>query len=105
MNFIAPWFLFFLPLALAPFILGQATPHIYSWSQMIPIDWASKIIGWLLKLLASFIIALLVLALSQPFSNQMTVEKIGEGAQIGLVLDRSASMDDPFSSAESSEMA
>jgi mxaC protein len=105
MNFIAPWFLLLLPLALAPFVLGQATPHIYSWSQMIPVDWPSKIIGLLLKLLGSFIIALLVLALSQPFSNQRTVEKIGEGAQIGLVLDRSASMDDPFASAESSEKA
>jgi len=105
MNFIAPWFLLLLPFALAPFLLRQATPHIYSWSEMLPVDWASKIIGFLLKLLGSFIIALLVLALSQPFSNQRTVERIGEGAQIGLVLDRSASMDDPFASAESSEKA
>jgi mxaC protein len=32
----------------------------------------------------------------EPYSDQKVVERIGEGAQIGLVLDRSASMDDPF---------
>ena len=105
MNFIAPWFLFLFPLALAPFFLKQPSPHTYSWSQMIPIDWTSKIIGFLLKLLGSIIIVLLILALSQPFSNQRTIEKIGEGAQIGLVLDRSASMDEPFATHESSEKA
>ena len=103
MNFISPWFLLLLSLAFAPFILGQSTSHIYSWSEMIPSDLTSKIIGFLLKVLGSIIITLLVLALSQPFSNQRSIEKIGEGAQIGLVLDRSASMDDPFAAAESSQ--
>ena len=41
-----------------------------------------------------------MLVLSQPTSDQRMVEKIGEGAQIGLVLDRSASMDDPFSGSD-----
>lgn len=105
MNFIAPWFLLLLPITLAPFVLTQSTTNIYSWSEMIPTDLASKIVGLLLKVLSSFIIAFLILALSQPFSNQRTVEKIGEGAQIGLVLDRSASMDDAFSGSGSSDKA
>ena len=34
--------------------------------------------------------------MAEPYSDQKIVERIGEGAQIGLVLDRSASMDAPF---------
>jgi mxaC protein len=37
------------------------------------------------------------LGLGAPHSNQQLVERIGVGAQITFVLDRSASMDDPFS--------
>ena len=64
---------------------------------MIPSDPLSTIIGVLLKFLSSVIIALLVVILAEPFSDQKVVERVGEGAQIGLVLDRSASMDEPFS--------
>lgn len=67
---------------------------------MLPEDPLSSLVGFLLKVLSSLIILLIILALSQPTSNQRVVEKIGEGAQIGLVLDRSASMDDPFSGGE-----
>ena len=63
---------------------------------MVPLDLLSIIVGILLKVLSSLIIALLILVLAQPFSDQKVIDKVGEGAQIGLVLDRSASMDEPF---------
>jgi len=97
MNFLNAWVLFFLPLIAVPFIFFQSSNNNYSWNEMIPSDPLSTIIGVLLKFLSSVIIALLVVLLAEPFSDQKVVERVGEGAQIGLVLDRSASMDDPFS--------
>lgn len=97
MNFLNAWVLFFLPLIAVPFIFFQSSNNNYSWNEMIPSDPLSMIIGVLLKFLSSVIIALLVVLLAEPFSDQKVVERVGEGAQIGLVLDRSASMDDPFS--------
>ena len=97
MNFLNAWVLFFLPLIAVPFIFFQSSNNNYSWNEMIPSDPLSTIIGVLLKFLSSVIIALLVVLLAEPFSDQKVVERVGEGAQSGLVLDRSASMDDPFS--------
>ena len=89
-----------IPLALLPLLLSNPNKNNYSWNEMLPVDSLSKIVGFLLKVLSSIIILLIVLVLSQPTSDQRMVEKIGEGAQIGLVLDRSASMDDPFSGSD-----
>ena len=100
MNFITPWVLIFLPLAIIPLIIGQSNQNIYSWNEMIPLDALSKIVSILLKSLSSLIIFIIILAISEPYSNQKIVSKIGEGAQIGLVLDRSASMDEPFSGSD-----
>ena len=97
MNFTYPIFLFLIPFALVPILLANPNKNHYSWNEMLPIDSLSRVIGFLLKVLSSLIILLIILVLSQPTSDQRVVEKIGEGAQIGLVLDRSASMDDHFS--------
>ena len=88
MNFLNAWVLFFLPLIAVPFIFFQSSNNNYSWNEMIPSDPLSTIIGVLLKFLSSVIIALLVVLLAEPFSDQKVVERVGEGAQIGLVLDR-----------------
>ena len=100
MNFITPWVLIFLPLAIIPLIIGQSNQNIYSWNEMIPLDSLSKITSILLRSLSSLIIFFIILAISEPYSNQKVVSKIGEGAQIGLVLDRSASMDEPFAGSD-----
>ena len=98
MNFINSWILLFLPLIFIPFIFFQTNNNKYSWNEMIPQDFVSLFIGFLLKILSSIIIALFILLLAEPYSDQKVIERVGEGAQIGLVLDRSASMDDPFAS-------
>ena len=66
---------------------------------MLPADPLSDLVGIILKALAVLTLLFIVLGLSAPHTNQQQVERIGVGAQIGLVLDRSASMDDPFSGA------
>ena len=61
MNFITPWVLIFLPLAIIPLIIGQSNQNIYSWNEMIPLDALSKITSILLKSLSSLIIFFIIL--------------------------------------------
>ena len=97
MVFSHPWLLWLLPLALMPLVFQRAHSKNYSWLEMLPADPLSDLIGLILKALAVLTLLFIVLGLSAPHTNQQKVERIGVGAQIGLVLDRSASMDDPFS--------
>ena len=97
MAFSHPWLLWLLPLALMPLVFQRVHSKNYSWLEMLPADPLSDLIGLILKALAVLTLLFVVLGLSAPHTNQQKVERIGVGAQIGLVLDRSASMDDPFS--------
>jgi mxaC protein len=91
-----PWVLWFLPLAFIPLIFKETSLQYYSWNEMIPKDRLSRIIAIILKFIATLILITIIVGLSGPHSQQREIEKTGIGAQIGLVLDRSASMDDPF---------
>jgi mxaC protein len=97
MSFSHPWFLWLLPLALLPLVFQRAHSKSYSWLDMLPADPLSDLIGLILKILAVLILSFIIIGLASPHSNQQEVERIGVGAQIALILDRSASMDDPFS--------
>lgn len=97
MAFSHPYVLWLLPLALLPLVFQRTHAHNYSWLDMLPADPLSNILGFILKILAVCILAFTIIGLSAPHSHQQEVERIGVGAQIALVLDRSASMDDPFS--------
>ena len=96
MTFSFPWVLWFMPLAFIPLIFKEASLQYYSWNEMIPKDRLSSIIAIILKFIATLILIMIIIGLSGPHSRQKEIEKTGIGAQIGLVLDRSASMDDPF---------
>ena len=97
MIFMNPWLLWLLPLAAIPFLLNRTHSRQYSWVAMLPHDPLSDLIGLLLKILAMLALLFIILGIAGPHSLQQKVERIGVGAQIALVLDRSASMDDPFS--------
>ncbi len=99
MSFDNPLVLWLLPLALLPLLLERAHSRSYSWVTMLPSDPVSNIIAVFLKLLAVIALAFILLGLASPHTLEQHVEKTGVGAQIALVLDRSASMDDPFSGA------
>ena len=96
MTFSFPWVLWFMPLAFIPLIFKETSLQYYSWNEMIPKDRLSSIIAIILKFIATLILITIIIGLSGPHSRQKEIEKTGIGAQIGLVLDRSASMDDPF---------
>jgi mxaC protein len=97
MAFSHPWMLWLLPLAFLPLVFQRAHSKNYSWLDMLPADPLSDLVGLILKALAVLTLLFVVLGLSAPHTNQQEIERIGVGAQIALVLDRSASMDDPFS--------
>jgi mxaC protein len=97
MAFSQPWLLWLLPLALLPLVFQRAHSKSYSWLDMLPPDPLSDLIGLILKILAVLTLLFIVLGLGAPHTKQQEIERIGVGAQIALVLDRSASMDDAFS--------
>ncbi|MDO9205820.1 vWA domain-containing protein [Methylotenera sp.] len=96
MIFTHPLVLWLLPLALLPILLERSHTRTYSWVYMLPHDPLSNLIGLLLKILAAVSLFCIILGLASPHSLEQKVERIGVGAQIGMVIDRSASMDDPF---------
>ncbi len=97
MAFSNPWLLLLLPLAILPLLLQRAHSKHYSWVDMLPADPLSDLVGLLLKIFAVLTLFFIIVGLAAPHTNEQKVERIGVGAQIALVLDRSASMDDPFS--------
>lgn len=99
MSFANPLVLWLLPLALLPLLLERTHTRSYSWVAMLPSDPLSSVLAIFLKLLAVIALTFIVLGLASPQTPEQQVEKIGVGAQIALVLDRSASMDDAFSGA------
>jgi len=104
MTFSFPWVLWLLPLAFIPLLFKEASLQYYSWNEMLPKDNLSKIIALILKFIATLILIFIIIGLSAPHTRQREIEKIGIGAQIGLVLDRSASMDDPFAGNDQSKV-
>jgi len=104
MTFSFPWVLWLLPLAFIPLLFKEASLQYYSWNEMLPKDNLSKIIAMILKFIATLILVFIIIGLSAPHTRQREIEKTGIGAQIGLVLDRSASMDDPFAGNDQSKV-
>ena len=97
MVFSYPWLLWLLPLAIVPLLLQRVHAKHYSWVNMLPADPLSDLIGLVLKILAVLTLVFIILGLAAPHTTEQKIERVGVGAQIALVLDRSASMDDPFS--------
>lgn len=90
-----PWILVLLPLALLPWFNHNLDKTV-AWVSLVPADPLSNMISFTLKLLSSLVIASLLLALAGPNLPEQKVERLGEGAEIVLLLDRSRSMDSPF---------
>ncbi len=99
MSFSTPWVLLLLPLAFLPLVLERSHSRVYSWLELLPGDPLSDLMGLLLKILAVVALLFIILGVAGPHSAPQKVPRIGEGAQLALVMDRSASMDDPFSGA------
>jgi mxaC protein len=91
-----PWVLALLPLAALPWWRRRAAAHAYSWLALVPRDRLSTAADLLMRALGSLAIALIICGLAGLYRPQGSVERIGRGAEIVLLLDRSSSMDQPF---------
>jgi mxaC protein len=95
--FESPAWLLLLPLALLPLLRGmrqaaQRTP----WLALLPPDALSIVLDVLLRVAAALAIGATVFALAEPYREGQTVARVGQGAEIVLVIDRSSSMDEGF---------
>lgn len=91
-----PIVLWLLPLALLPFFRPNRTTLSYGWLAMMPRDSLATVLGILLKLIGAVTIAALILGLSGLHRSEVALERVGHGAQIVVLLDRSRSMDETF---------
>jgi mxaC protein len=99
-NVTFPWVLVLLPLVAIPLLWDGRAELRYSWLALVPRDAASTLLAWALRTAGALALAALVLGLAGTYRPAMQVERIGRGAEIILVLDRSRSMDQAFVSAE-----
>ncbi len=99
MNEIAfenPWALAGMLLTFIPLWRSGARSHSYPWVDILPADPLSQILMLLIRALGAVAVATLVTGLSGIHLKAQSVERIGHGAQIVLLLDRSNSMDTSF---------
>lgn len=91
-----PLGLLLLPLIVLPFLSHGQSSIAYPSLTLLPTDRLSDIISVVLRLLAGMCIAAIVLGVSGLFRAEESVERIGQGAQMVMLLDSSGSMDKPF---------
>lgn len=99
MSFSHAWILWLLPLAAWPLFARSGTPLSNGWLAFAPRDRWSSALGWLLRAIGALAIGALVVAIADPHRPEYTVERVGRGAEIVLLLDRSRSMDQGFAGA------
>ncbi len=94
--FSQPWLLLALPLALWPLFARRGRTVAYASLSLLPRDRLSEMFEWLLRVLAALALVALIVGASGLHRPAFEVERIGSGAQIVLLLDRSRSMDESF---------
>ncbi len=99
MSFDHPWLLWLLPLAALPLLARQRGALDNAWAAMMPRDRASDLLGWALRFIGVLALAALAIGMAGPYWPEYDVERVGKGAEIVLVLDRSRSMDQGFAGA------
>lgn len=90
------WPLLLLPLALLPWLLQPSLHFPHPALQGLPTDPLSLWLDRLWKMAISLLILAVGIALAGPFLKSQYTEKVGRGAHVMIVLDRSASMNEPF---------
>jgi mxaC protein len=86
------------PLALLPWLPARVRLPRFSYLALLPRDRASDAFGVALRAVASLAIVATIVGLAAPFHGPTSVTRVGEGAEIVVLLDRSRSMDQPFGS-------
>jgi mxaC protein len=101
MSFDQPAWLWLLPLALLPLLARRPGALPNAWVSMLPRDRWSDALAWALRVAAVLASAAIIVAIAGPYRPEYEVQKVGRGAEIVLLLDRSRSMDQSFGGARS----
>ncbi|SDP47646.1 mxaC protein [Filomicrobium insigne] len=96
LAFAHPLFLLALPLALVPLVWLSQRTHDYASLDFMDPDWLSTAVDWGLRALLSLSLLGLVLGLAGLHVRGTSIERVGTGAHIVLLIDRSSSMDQTF---------
>lgn len=97
-----PLLLLLLGLAPLPLIASILRREGYPSFDALPRDPLSDVAGTFLRLLPSAAIVAIVLGMAGVHAGGHAVERVGQGAQIVLLLDRSSSMDNSFANRQPS---
>lgn len=92
-----PWVLWALPLCLMPLLGTGRIVAGYSWNRLLPPDPGSRALDWSLRLAGVLALAAILLGLAGLHRREQRVERVGTGAHIVVLLDRSSSMNENFS--------
>ena len=95
-GFSAPWLLLGAVSAAIPWLSSGQAAVRYSSLAIAPADRLSTILDRAVRLSASLALIALVVALAGPYRREQTVERLGFGAEIVLLIDRSSSMNESF---------
>jgi len=95
-GFQSPWLLLVALLALLPLLVRGHEYFPYPSLRRLPEDTLSRWIARTWRASGALGIAAIAVALAGPYWGEQQVEKIGRGAHVMIVLDRSASMNDGF---------
>lgn len=95
-GFLQPWALLLLGFAMLPWFRQGQTALTYSSLSQVPSDPVSEWIDRGLKLIACGTFICLAIGMSGPYLREQWVDRIGTGAHIALLLDRSSSMNENF---------
>ena len=97
-DFAYPWLLVLLPLAALPWLPRRSDALAFSWVAWLPDDRVGHWIGLIGRGSAALAMAAIVLGLAGPGRSHREVLRTGSGAQILILMDRSASMDETMNS-------
>lgn len=91
-----PWALSGLLLILLPLLSTGVKPTSHPWLAVLPPDPVSVLFSAGIRLIGTLTLAALILGLSGIHLKEQQIERIGHGAHIVMLLDRSSSMDNTF---------
>lgn len=91
-----PWLLLLLGLAALPAAFSAQRAALVGSILAVPADPLSDALRWALRLSGVLAMAFLVVALACPYRAGDIISRVGSGAQVVILLDRSGSMNDTF---------
>lgn len=94
LDFTHPWMLVLLPLAVLPLLPARREALTFAWLNLLPQDRVGRAVGFAWRLLAAVAIAAIVTAMAGPGRPETQTLRVGRGAEILVLMDRSRSMDE-----------